>query len=158
MADQISKIRFKRLVLQFTPPRICLQTLMIGLWMLVANICSVQTSTCPPSVPISAATTTEQCSFTEYTNTRTFGVAGGPISNSLYYLYWIYIPNNAAVIRKVDSSGSQTWMTSFGFWPIAKSLSVDVAEQSVYLASETNPLVVLILAANDGSIVSQHQL
>ena len=79
------------------------------------------------------------------------------MSNSLYYLYLVYTPNSAAV-RKVDASGSQTWMASFAFQPITKSLSVDATEQSVYLASRENPIVVLRLAASSGSIVTQHQL
>ena len=157
MADQISKIKFKRLALQLKPPRPSLQTLMMGLWVLATSISSVQTATCPPSVPSSAATTTEQCSFTGFTTTWTQGVTVGPMSNSFYYLYLIASPANTAV-RKVDASGSQTWMASFAFLPIEKSLSVDAAEQSVYLASLTNPLSVVKLAASDGSIVSQHQL
>ena len=74
------------------------------------------------------------------------------------YILSVYPPLNNAAVRKVDASGSQTWMASFVFQPILKSLSVDAAEQSVYLASSINPLIVLKLAASDGSIVSQHQL
>ena len=107
MADQIPKIKSNRQVLQLKPPRIFLQTIMMGLFMLASSICSVQTATCPPSVPSSAATTTEQCTFDLYfddlefkfilssilssfstlTSTYTYGVAAGPVSNSLYYLY-----------------------------------------------------------------------
>ena len=107
MADQISKIKTKRQVLQLKPPHFCLQTLMICLWVLALCICSIQTATCPPSVPSSAATTTEQCTFdlyfgfflsdfilssilrnfSGYATTYTYGVAAGPVSNSLYYLY-----------------------------------------------------------------------
>ena len=109
MADQISKIKFKRQVLQLKPPRLCLQTLMVCLFMLALSICSVQTATCPPSVPSSAATTTEQYtfdlhfddlnfdfrlssilrSFLGYTTTQIYGIAVGPVSNSLYYLYFL---------------------------------------------------------------------
>ena len=110
MADQIPKIKSKRQVLQLKSPHLCLQTLMVGLWVLAASICSIQTATCPPSVPSStAATTTEQCtfdlhfddlkydfllssifsSFSGYTNTYTDGVVVGPVSNSLYYFYWL---------------------------------------------------------------------
>ena len=66
-------------------------------------------------------------------------------------------PSENVAVRKVDASGSQTWMASFAFFPIVKSLSVDAAEQSVYLASLTSPLVVLRLLTSDGSIASQHQ-
>ena len=156
MAYQIPKIKSKRKVLQLKPPRLCFQTLMVCLWVFVASICSVKTATCPSSIPSSAAMTTEQCSFAGY-NIQTSGIAVGPVSNSLYYLYFLYTPNNA-VVRKVDVSGSQTWMASFGFYPILKSLSVDAAEQSLYLASKENPLVVLKLTASGGSIVSQNLL
>ena len=158
MADKIPKIKFKRQILQLKSPRQCFQTLIVGLFMLAWSICSAQSATCPSSVPISAATITEQCNFSGYTTTQTSGIAVGPVSNSLYYLYSIYTPISTAAVRKVDSSGSQTWMASFALEPIAKSLSVDATEQSVYIASFTNELVVLKLATSDGSIVTQHQL
>ena len=128
--------------------------------MLTAIISSVKTATCPSSVSSSAEITTEQCSFTGYTNTYTtytYGVVGGSVSNSLYYLYKLSLSGNAAV-RKVDASGSQTWMASFALTPLMKSLSVDATEQSVYLASKESPLVMLKLLASDGSVVSQHKL
>ena len=107
MSDQIHKIKFKRQVLQLKPPHLCLQTLTVYLFMLALIICSIQTATCPSSVPSSAATTTEQYtldfhfgylnsdfrlssilrSFSGYTYTETYGVAAGPVSDSLYYLY-----------------------------------------------------------------------
>ena len=158
MADQIPRINFNRLILQLKPPCLCFQSLIVGLFMLAWSICSVQTATCPPSVPFSAATTTEQCNFTGYTNTYTFGVTGGPVSNSLYYLYALVSSSNSAAVRRVDASGSQTWMASLAFYPILKSLSVDAQEQSVYLASNTSPLMVLKLTARDGFIVNQHEL
>ena len=157
MADKISRIKSKWLVLQLKPSRLYLQALMVGLYVLTANICCVQTATCPPSVPASAAIISEQCNFAGYTTTQTYGVATGQVSKSLYYMYTISSPQIAGV-RKVDASGSQSWMTSFAFFPIVKCLSVDVAEQSVYFARQINPIVVLKLAASDGSIVSQHQL
>ena len=106
MAYQMPKFKSKRQVLQLKPIRIFIQTMMIGLFMLALSICSVQTATCPSSVPSSAAMTTEQytfdlhfselkskfilssilCSFLGYT-TYTDGIAAGPVSNSLYYLY-----------------------------------------------------------------------
>ena len=157
MADQIPRIKSKRQILQLKPLRLCRKTLIVSLFMLALRICSAQTVTCPTSVPSSAATTTEQSSFTGYT-TNTYGVAVGPVSNSLYYLYYLVTPSDNAAVRRVDASGNQTWVASFAFYPISKSLSVDAAEQSVYLASKNNPLVVLKLDASGGSIVSQHQL
>ena len=158
MADQKPKIKSKRQILQLEPPRPCLKTLMVGLFMLAWSICSVLAASWPSSVPSSAATTTEQCSFTGYSTTYTYGVVVGPVSSSLYYLYFISTPNST-VVRKVDASGSQTWMASFAaLYPAAKGMSVDAAEQSMYLASHTNPVVVIKMAASTGSIVSQHQL
>ena len=66
MADQIPRINNKLLIKQLKPPRLCLQTLMVGLCVLALSICSVLTATCPPSVPSSAATITEQCTFGLY--------------------------------------------------------------------------------------------
>ena len=157
MADQIPRIKPKRLVLLLKPPRLCFQTLTVGLCILAAIICSVLTSTCPPSVPSSAATTIEQYSFSQSASSQTDGLAVGLVSNSLYYLHDLSSSNSAAV-RKVDASGSQTWIASFAFQPIRKSLSVDAAEQSVYLASQTSTLVALKLLASNGSVVSQHKL
>ena len=57
----------------------------------------------------------------------------------------------------MDASGTENWITSFVFTSDGKSLSVDADEQSVYLASQTNPLVVLRLSATFGSVVSQHK-
>ena len=108
MADQIPRIKSKRQILQLKPLRLCRKTLIVSLFMLALRICSAQTVTCPTSVPSSAATTTEQStfdlhfgdlksefifssilsSFTGYT-TNTYGVAVGPVSNSLYYLYYL---------------------------------------------------------------------
>ena len=157
MADQMSRIKYKQPVLQSKPSGLCF-VLMMSLCVLAVNICSVQTATCSSSVPPLTTTTTEQCSFTGYTLTKTYGVAEGQVSKSLYYLYWLSTPSSSAVVRKVDASGSQTWMASFAFQPIIKCLSVDATEQSVYLSRFANPLVVLKLAASDGSIISQHQL
>ena len=107
MADQISKTKSKSQFLKMKRPRICLKTLKVGLCMLVASIYSVLTATCPPSVPLSATITSEQCTFdlhfgdlkcnfifsstlrtfSGFSSFETYGVAGGPVSNSLYYLY-----------------------------------------------------------------------
>ena len=156
MANQISKIESKQSVFQSKTSHLCFRIFIIGLLILSLSISLVQTATCSNSVPSSAATTTEKYSLNGYSFTYTVGIVGCPASNSLYYLYRLSSSNVA--VRKVDTNGSQSWMASFAFYPIQKSLSVDAAEQSVYLASRTDPLVVLKLLAGDGSIVSQHQL
>ena len=158
MADQISKTKSKAQVLKMKLPRICLKALAVGLCVLVASICSVLTATCPPSVPSSAAIVKEQCSFSGYTSVEKYGIVGGPVSNSLYFLYRVSFPNENAVVRKVDSSGSLTWMVSIAFTLVMKSLTVEAAEQNLYIIHSANPMVVVRMAASDGSIVSQHQL
>ena len=153
----MERIESKQSVLQSKTSRLRFQIFIVGLLMLSSRVSLVQTTTCPSSVPSSAKTTTEECNFIGE-SAYTVGVVGGPVSNSLYYL--IYLDTlNSAIIRKVDVTGSQSWMVSFSFsfHPIQKSLSVDATEQSVYLASQTNPLVVFKLASN-ASIVSQQAL
>ena len=156
MENQISRIKPKQLVRQSKASQNCFRIFIATILVLTAIISSVKTATCPSSVPSSAAITTEQCSFAGYT-TYTQKVVGGPVSNSLYYFYRLSSTSSGAV-RKVDASGSLTWMTSFALNPLIKSLSVDAAEQSVYLASKESPLVMLKLSSSDGSVVSQHQL
>ena len=63
MADQMQRIKSKRLVFQLKPPHFCFKTLAMGLCMLAAIICSVLAATCPALVPSSAATITEQSTF-----------------------------------------------------------------------------------------------
>ena len=158
MANQISRGESKQSFLQSKTSHLCFRICIVGLLMLSLSISLVQTAICPSSVLFSSAIITDQCSFTGFSIAVTNGVVGGPVSNSLYYLHQLTSSSDYAVVRKVDVSGSQTWIASFAFWPIQKSLSVDAAEQSVYLASWVNPLVVLILSSSDGSVVSQHQL
>ena len=158
MAYQMSKMKPKQSIRQSKTSKLCFRIFITTILVLTAIISSVKTATCSSSVPSSAATTTEQCSFDGYSITYTYGVVGGPVSKSLYYLYCLSSSSESVAVRKVDASGSQTWMASFPFYPILKSLSVDAAEQSVYLASWTSILMVLKLSSSDGSVVSQHQL
>ena len=58
----------------------------------------------------------------------------------------------------MDSSDSQIWLTSFALDPTVKCLSVDSSEQNVYIASKTDPISVIRLSANDGTIVSRQTL
>ena len=65
-------------------------------------------SICPSSTSISSVITSEQCTtiyklkitiirtFTGYTNTYAYSIASGPVSNSLYYLYYI---QNASILK-----------------------------------------------------------
>ena len=109
MADKIPIIKSKRLISQLKPSRFCFQTLIVGLCVLALSICSVLAATCPSSVPPSMEIIVEKCtfdlyfndykfklifssilcSFTGYASTQTYGIVGGPVSNSLYYLYYL---------------------------------------------------------------------
>ena len=66
MADQIPRIKSKRLKFQLKPPRLCFQALIVGLCVLALSICSVLAATCPSSVPSSEATIIEQCTLDLY--------------------------------------------------------------------------------------------
>ena len=108
-------------------------------------------STCPSSS--SNTITSEQCSFSGYTNTYTRNVVSGPVSASLYYLYNINTSTDKWVIRKANPDGSLAWMAALSFYSIITSLSVDTLEQHVYVAFYNNPLDVVRLGAGTGSIV-----
>ena len=156
MENQMKRIESKQSVLQSKTSRLCFRIFIVGLLMLSSSVSLVQTAICPSSVPSSAKSATEECNFIGE-SAYTVGVVGGPVSNSLYYLIYLY-PSISAIIRKVDATGSQSWLVSSLFHPIQKSLSVDATEQNVYLASQSYPLVVLKLLASNASIVSQQAL
>ena len=152
-------MKSKQQVLQLKPPSLCLQTLMVGLCVLALSIYSVQTATCPASVSNSLATIIEQYTFTRCTYVVLTGVVASPVSNNMYYMYRLHISaSQYTAVRREDAFGSQTWVISFAFSLVYKSLAVDAAEQSVYLSANLYPMVVLKLAASTGAIVSQHKL
>ena len=140
---KIAQLRFKVLVLY--------------LWLLIVNIQTIFAYKCSNLTPNSTIITSEQCKFSGYTTTRTYGVATSQTSNNLYYLHLID-PPTGAVVRKVDSSGTQIWMASFQLDPQRKSLIVDLNEQSVYLAIYSLTLAVLNLNTNSGGVNSQQSL
>ena len=158
MAEQISRIKFEKQNFNFKTFLLCQKTLIVGLIVIAASISQVRTTTCPNSVSPSVATTARQCSFTGFSSSRTYRIVEGPVSSSLYYSYLLN-EDNKVIVRKEDASGSQSWMSSFLFMTIMKSLAVDIAEQNVYLVAHlTNILIMLRLSASDGSIISQHSL
>ena len=125
-------------------------------WSIILSIlCLISTShwsTCPSSSSTSNTITSEQCSFSTYIFTETYNVVLGPVSASMYYLYYIRNPTNW-VIRKANSDGSSAWMAALSFYPTVKSLTVDTSEQYVYVAKYSNPLDVVRLGADTGAIV-----
>ena len=95
--------------------------------------------------------------FPPKTQAFTYGIVPGMISNGLYYLYRI-ASNEAAVVRKMDSSNSEVWVSALPFTPITKSLSVDINEQSVLYALNDNPTTVVRLNAVSGALISAQSL
>ena len=126
-------------------------------WVIILSIlCLISTShwsTCPSSSSSSNVITSEQYIFSEYTNTFTNKVALGPVSASLYYLYYVSTPGSNWAIRKTNPDGSLAWVAALSLYPVKKSLSVDTLEQYVYVASFTNPMDVTRLGAGTGAIV-----
>ena len=75
--------------------------------MIISKFLLIQAYICPTSVPNSAATTTDKYNFSLFTKTMTYGVIGGPVTQSLFYLYALVLGTSFADVRKVDASGSQ---------------------------------------------------
>ena len=118
---------------------------------------SCSSSTCSSSVPSSADLTTWQWSFQSYTQTLAHRIVSGPVSNCLYYLFYISTPANV-VIRKLNVDGNLNWMASFNFGVNYKSLAIDNSEQNVYISSRTSPLTVVRMYASTGEIQDQQAL
>ena len=106
---------------------------------------------------LSSSVTTQQDSFSGYSTNYAFSVALGSSSKSLYVLENPSTPNTA-VIRKIKSDDSVSWMTAVSFTPISQGLSVDATETNVYIASNANPLNVWRLLASSGSVVDAQSL
>ena len=157
MAILIFWIRCKQQVFHLKTSPHLFRTLILSLFIMTLSFPSVRSAICPSSVPASAAMTIETYNFSQYP-AFPFGTIQGPVSDNLYFLHQILFGSNNAAVRKVNASGSQIWVTSFGVESSAKSLSVDAAKQSVYFSSYTSPLTVFRLNTTDGSVLSQHTL
>ena len=136
----------------FSSKKTCKITKSAVILLILYLITTSNWSTCPSSSSTSNPITSEQCSFSTYTDTQTYNVVLGPVSASLYYMYRISTPINQA-IRKTNPDGSLAWIAALSLNPIVKSFSVDTLEQHVYVASYNNPLDVVRLGAGAGSIV-----
>ena len=69
------------------------------------------------------------------------------------------ISSSKTAIRKTDANGALIWMAGLTGAPMYKSLSVDAAEQSVYLWMQTFPQITTIsLSATTGSINSAYAM
>ena len=157
MDELLSRIISNLRPAHITRVSVDIKVLMLCFCVLTASIPLAEWSTCPSTVPSSAAIITNQFSFSGYATTWAFGIATSQVSNNIYYMYRLLSAGNT-VVRKIDSSDSQIWLTSFALDPTVKWLSVDSSEQNVYIASNTNPITVMRLSASDGTIVSQQTL
>ena len=97
----------------------------------------------------------EQSSFTGPTSTQIYGVKIGPVSNSTYLMYGL---SSQTAIRKIYANGTLNWMTGITGATLPKSLSIDAAEQSVYLCLKPNPFITISLSASTGSIISAYAM
>ena len=71
-------------------------------------------------------------------------------------MYALYTsPTSNAVIRKINTDGSLTWMASFAVYPFQKSMPIDSSEQNVYFAYMTCLITVFRLSTSTGISVSQ---
>ena len=61
-------------------------------------------------------------------------------------------------VRKTDTSGVQSWIFSFNFIPVAKSLAIDSTENDVLFAKLSNPIQVFRFSASTGNYVSYSTL
>ena len=112
---------------------------------------------CPSSSSYKHAISTEESSFSGFTQTYGFSMVEGMITHSLYYSYWIYTPDSM-VIRKINANNTLEWMASFSFRPIEKSLFIDSIEQCLYIGSYTNPLNILRLSPSTGALLDAQTL
>ena len=130
----------------------------MNIWMLIYLIPNSHWSTCSGSSSVTNTITSNQCSYTGYSNAQTYYLASGQVSNSWYYMYYVYNSPNTWVIRKINPDESDAWMAAFYLQPVKKGFAVDLNEQYVYVADTGNPMNVVRLTASTGAVVDeQHQ-
>ena len=70
----------------------------------------------------------------------------------------LYLKNYTAIL-KMNPDNSLKWLTGLKtFEPILKSLIFDQNEQSIYLGTRFNPVNIINLYANNGSIISAQEM
>ena len=83
------------------------------------------------------------------------------LSKLIILKYLISSPSQTA-IRKTGANGILNWMIGLTGYPSIKSLSIDAAEQSVYLWISTsgvyNSFGIISLSASTGSINSAYEM
>ena len=133
--------------------KISISAILILLFIIPASYQSI----CEASSSYSNAIISDQGIITSYAETQWQSVLSGPISNSLYYLYFLNSPANSG-LRKINSDGSLAWLVILPFEPIAKGLALDADEQHLFAGSYTNILDVARLGTSTGSIVDIQRL
>ena len=111
-------------------------------------------SSCPSSVSSSNAIYTESDSFSGFSSCIGETIKIGPSSGSIYYAYPITSPDTA-VVRRVSTDGTQTWMAAYQLTLASRSLWLDDSEQNVYIASYiASEVDVIRMYASTGAVVS----
>ena len=101
----------------------------------------------------------QQEGFLESTTTSGLGVKVGARTNNFYFLYYYYIPTIIySAVRRVDQNYNTIWTASISKNPYQKSLSVDLAENYIYFATQNYPITVFQLNTANGLMVSGQQL
>ena len=80
------------------------------------------------------------------------------IIQSKLIIFKYLISSSQTAIRKTDVNGTLIWMAGLTGYPLYKSLSVDVSEQSVYLWRAISPIETIRLDAPTGSIISAYSM
>ena len=139
------------------------RALVVGLLALLMCSSMCIAATCPSSTSSLTAISTEQFRF-EWDDIQTYGVVAGPVTNSLYYLnyvyqqgWWWYYGNEFTILLKVDAFGSQSWLFAYYQYPRMKSLSVDTTEQYVYYVRYNDYAKVMKIKTDNGTFESQHE-
>ena len=78
--------------------------------------------------------------------------------HSKLIIFKYLISSSQTAIRKTFANGTFGWMTGLTGTPLYKSLSVDAAEQSLYLWMQTFPIETISLSASTGSINSAYKM
>ena len=100
----------------------------------------------------------QQEGFLESTATSGFGVKVGTKTNNFYFLYYLFVSAVAhSTIRRVNQNYNAVWTADFSKNLYQKSLSVDLAENYVYFATQNYPITVFQLNAANGLMASGQQ-
>ena len=180
MVKQVNRIKCLCKLLSCTSSIFFRSILIAFLTMLVLNYWMSREATCSSSISSTSAIFTEQYTFrsgfyqfgfnfyyflkwVDYsgvtTYARSYGMAVGPVSGSIYSSHFVAMPGTYNIIRKVDSSDSQTWIAAFGYMPALKSIfQMDANEQNLYFTLYNTAMYAVRLSTSTGAPVSFEKL